>query len=204
MTYLYYITFNSNQFKIDDEAIYHIIEHFTREAGVRELNRYLGSLIRKAIKEILVTKVESVHVTKENINTYLGRDKFTDNAIHDNDTIGVVTGLAYTQFGGDTLDVEATYYRGKGGLVLTGKLGDVMKELLDKIKIYSRLNKLRRIHRVSYKGECLINYLQDIVDGKDVYNHTYEQSLNVLMENGKDRKEAAYIQLSIMKLMRGY
>ena len=64
---------------IDDEAIYHIIEHFTREAGVRELNRYLGSLIRKAIKEILVTKVDSVHITKENINKYLGRDKFVEN-----------------------------------------------------------------------------------------------------------------------------
>lgn len=116
------------QFIIDDEAIYHIIEHFTREAGVRELNRYLGSLIRKAIKEILVTKVQCVHITKDNINKYLGRDRFTENSIHDVDTVGVVTGLAYTQFGGDTLDVEATYYRGKGGLVLTGKLGDVMKE----------------------------------------------------------------------------
>ena len=117
-----------NQFKIDDDAIFHIIEHFTREAGVRELNRYLGSLIRKAIKEILVTKVESVHITKENLNSYLGRDKFTENTVHTADTVGVVTGLAYTQFGGDTLDVEATYYRGKGGLVLTGKLGEVMKE----------------------------------------------------------------------------
>ena len=116
------------QFIIDDEAIFHIIEHFTREAGVRELNRYLGSLIRKAIKEILVTKVDSVHITKENINKYLGRDRFAENNIHDKDTVGVVTGLAYTQFGGDTLDVEATYYHGKGGLVLTGKLGDVMKE----------------------------------------------------------------------------
>ena len=115
-------------FIIDDEAIYHIIEHFTREAGVRELNRYLGSLIRKAIKEILVTKVECVHITKDNINKFLGRVRFTENCIHDLDTVGVVTGLAYTQFGGDTLDVEATYYRGKGGLVLTGKLGDVMKE----------------------------------------------------------------------------
>lgn len=118
----------SQQFSIEDEAIYHIIEHFTREAGVRELNRYIGSLIRKAIKEILVTKVESVNITKENINKYLGRDRFTETNIHSNDTVGVVTGLAYTQFGGDTLDVEATYYRGKGGLVLTGKLGDVMKE----------------------------------------------------------------------------
>ena len=116
------------QFIIDDEAIYHIIEHFTREAGVRELNRYLGSLIRKAFKEILETKVECVHITKDNFNKYLGRDRFTENSIHDLDTVGVVTGLAYTQFGGDTLDVEATYYRGKGGLVLTGKLGDVMKE----------------------------------------------------------------------------
>ena len=80
------------------------------------------------VKEILVTKVNSVHITKDNINKYLGRDRFTDNNVHTTDTVGVVTGLAYTQFGGDTLDVEATFYRGKGGLVLTGKLGDVMKE----------------------------------------------------------------------------
>ena len=119
---------NDKQFIITDEAIYHIIEHFTREAGVRELNRYIGSLIRKAIKEILVTKVESVTITKDNINKYLGRDKFVDSNIHNEDSVGVVTGLAYTQFGGDTLDVEATYYHGKGGLVLTGKLGEVMKE----------------------------------------------------------------------------
>ena len=118
----------NKQFMIDDDAIYHIIEHFTREAGVRELNRYLGSLIRKAIKEILVTNIDCVHITKENINKYLGRDRFAENSIHNEDTVGVVTGLAYTQFGGDTLDVEATYYKGKGGLVLTGKLGDVMKE----------------------------------------------------------------------------
>lgn len=118
----------NEQFKIDDDAIYYIIEHFTREAGVRELNRYIGSLIRKAIKEILVTKCETVHITKDNVNKYLGRNKFNDSQIHDKDTVGVVTGLAYTQFGGDTLDVEATYYHGKGGLVLTGKLGDVMKE----------------------------------------------------------------------------
>jgi len=102
---------SDKQFEIDDDAIYHIIEFFTRESGVRELNRYLGSLIRKAIKEILVTKVPTIHITKANINNYLGRDKYIETQIHNIDTIGVVTGLAYTQFGGDTLDVEATYYK---------------------------------------------------------------------------------------------
>lgn len=116
------------QFTIDDDAIYYIIEHYTRESGVRELDRYIGALVRKAIKEILTTKCDCVHISCENIHNYLGRDKFIDSEIHDTDAVGVVTGLAYTQYGGDTLDVEATYYAGKGGLVLTGKLGDVMKE----------------------------------------------------------------------------
>ena len=116
------------EFTITDEAILEIIQFYTREAGVRELARYLGSLIRKAIKKILIEKIEKVDITKDNLEEYLGKHKFVHNLADKKSQIGVVTGLAYTTYGGDTLPVEVTYYKGKGNLVLTGKLGDVMKE----------------------------------------------------------------------------
>lgn len=116
------------EFQISDEAIFYIIRHYTREAGVRELNRYIGSLIRKSIKNILMKKDVSVSIDLHNIETYIGKPKYTHNQSDKQDQIGVATGLAYTAFGGDTLPVEVTYYKGSGKLVLTGKLGDVMKE----------------------------------------------------------------------------
>ncbi|MDI6451940.1 endopeptidase La [Peloplasma aerotolerans] len=119
---------NDKQFSIDDKSIFYIIQHYTREAGVRELNRFIGALVRKAIKEILLTKKPSIAVTPENIESYIGKPKYVHNIADKKEQIGVATGLAYTQFGGDTLPVEVTYYKGKGNLVLTGKLGDVMKE----------------------------------------------------------------------------
>ena len=118
----------SKEFSIDDDAIYYIIRHYTREAGVRELNRYIGSLIRKSIKNILMNKEEHVAITVDNIESFIGKQKFTHNNSDVQDQVGVATGLAYTAFGGDTLPVEVTYYKGTGKLVLTGKLGDVMKE----------------------------------------------------------------------------
>lgn len=117
-----------DQFSIDEETIYYIVKHYTREAGVRELNRYIGSLVRKAIKEILMNKTKKVHIHNGNVESYIGKPKFNYNVMDEKQQIGVVTGLAYTAFGGDTLPVEVTYYKGKGQLVLTGKLGDVMKE----------------------------------------------------------------------------
>lgn len=119
---------DDTQFEVNEDVIYHIIRHYTREAGVRELNRYIGTLIRKAIKEILMDKIPKVHVTLENVEKYIDKPKFTHNLADTKEQIGVATGLAYTQYGGDTLFVEVTSYKGKGNLVLTGKLGDVMKE----------------------------------------------------------------------------
>ena len=113
---------SSKEFSIDDESVYYIIRHYTREAGVRELNRYIGSLIRKSIKKILMNKVPSVQINLENIESYIGKPKFTHNNSDLQDQVGVATGLAYTAFGGDTLPVEVTYYKGTGKLVLTGKL----------------------------------------------------------------------------------
>lgn len=118
----------SKEFSVTDETIYHIIRHYTREAGVRELNRFIGTLIRKGIKEILMEKKPRIDVDLNNVEHYLGKQRFSHNLADINDQVGVATGLAYTQFGGDTLSVEVTYFKGKGSLSLTGKLGDVMKE----------------------------------------------------------------------------
>ena len=119
---------NEEQFKLEDDAIFSIIQNYTRETGVRELERIIGSIIRKVIKKILMENVKFVDVKKEDLEDLLGKHKFFNNTIDENDQVGVVTGLAYTAYGGDTLEVEVTYYKGSGKLVLTGQLGDVMRE----------------------------------------------------------------------------
>ena len=128
-------------FTISDQAIYKIIQEYTREAGVRELERMIGTLVRKAIKTILIDHLDKVDITVDNIEEFLGRPKYTHNMTEELDQIGVVTGLAYTQFGGDTLSVEATHYKGEGRLVLTCKLGDVMKESASIALDYLKANK---------------------------------------------------------------
>lgn len=119
---------DSAKFEIKNDAMYAIIQNYTREAGVRELDRLIQTLIRKSIKEILIEKKDKVTITVDNLEKYLGKVRFFNNVNRNDNQVGIVTGLAYTQFGGDTLDIEVTHYKGKGGLVLTGKLGDVMKE----------------------------------------------------------------------------
>ena len=131
---------NKELFSISDQAIYHIIQYYTREAGVRELERYLGSIIRKAIKNILLNNIKKVNIDVDNLEEYIGKAKFTHNMVDVNDQIGVVTGLAYTQYGGDTLSIEVTHYKGDGKLVLTGKLGDVMKESAQAALSYVKTN----------------------------------------------------------------
>lgn len=116
------------EFSITNDTLYYIIRHYTREAGVRELNRFIGTLIRKGIKEILMDKKTTIDVNMENVEHYIGKPRFSHNLADVTDQIGVATGLAYTQFGGDTLSIEVTFFKGKGVLSLTGKLGDVMKE----------------------------------------------------------------------------
>jgi len=128
------------QLEITDQAIYSVIQNYTRETGVRELERFIGSIIRKTIKKILTEKVSKVVVSAENIEDLLGKSRFTNNKVEDNDQVGVVTGLAYTQYGGDTLAVEVCYYSGDGRLVITGKLGDVMKESAHAALSYVRSN----------------------------------------------------------------
>lgn len=119
---------SSDEFEILDETILKVIQHYTREAGVRQLSRVLGQLIRKSIRKILQSEVKKVVINNDNLEEFLGKHIFNHNEIEKTDKIGVVNGLAYTQYGGDTLTIECNYYPGKGNLILTGKLGDVMKE----------------------------------------------------------------------------
>lgn len=129
-----------DKLEIADDSIRKMIKDYTREAGVRQLERLFGTIVRKAIKEILVEKEKKVTITPDNLKDYLGKRKFRNNEIQNDDMVGVVTGLAYTMAGGDTLDVEATYYEGKNNLTLTGNLGDVMKESAMAALSYVRSN----------------------------------------------------------------
>lgn len=128
------------QLVIKDEAMYKIIRSYTREAGVRELDRMIGALCRKAVTQILIEKKKNLVVEESNVEQFLGKVRFFNNESREKGQIGVVTGLAYTVFGGDTLDIEVTYYKGKGGFVLTGKLGDVMKESAQTALSYVKSN----------------------------------------------------------------
>ena len=129
------------QFHIKDDEILYLIRHYTREAGVRQLERVIGSLCRKTVLSILNDGKKSVTVTKKWINEKLGKEIFEYGSKEKKDQIGVVTGLAYTSFGGDVLSIEVNSFEGKGNLVLTGKLGDVMKEsaeiALDYVKAHA-------------------------------------------------------------------
>ena len=116
------------QLQITDEAMYKIIQNYTRESGVRELDRLIAKICRRTVKDILIEGKEKTVITPENLEKYLGKPIFFNNELREKKEVGIVTGLAYTDFGGDTLDIEVTTYEGKGGLILTGKLGDVMKE----------------------------------------------------------------------------
>lgn len=114
--------------KITDEALYKIIDSYTAEAGVRNLEREIASLCRKASKYIIENEVKTATVTDSNLVSYLGTLKFESEKIDEENQIGVVNGMAYTSVGGDLLKIEASVMNGSGKLQLTGKLGEVMKE----------------------------------------------------------------------------
>lgn len=116
------------QLTITDSALKDIIRLYTREAGVRSLERTIGKLCRKAAREIFKDSEAAVKVTKTNLKTYLGNPKYSPEKKNDHAEVGIVRGLAWTSVGGVTLEVEVNVLPGKGELVLTGKLGDVMKE----------------------------------------------------------------------------
>ena len=119
-----------HEFSVSDDALRDIIRYYTREAGVRGLEREIASLSRKAIKEILLSRKEhaTIKITTRNLEKYAGIRKFRFGVAEDDDAIGLVTGLAWTEVGGELLTIEAVTLAGKGRVTMTGKLGDVMKE----------------------------------------------------------------------------
>jgi len=127
-----------NEWSITDEAMRDLIRYYTREAGVRNLERELANLARKAVKEIVSGKAQRLDVTAENLGGYAGVRKFRYGEIEGSDQVGVVTGLAWTEVGGETLTIEAVMVPGKGRFQATGKLGDVMKESIDAARSYAR------------------------------------------------------------------
>ena len=130
-----------SQFHLKEKEILYLIRHYTREAGVRQLERVIGSLCRKTVLEILSHEKKSITVNNKLITEWLGKQMFEYGVKEKKDQIGVVTGLAYTSFGGDVLSIEVNYFDGKGALVMTGKLGDIMKEsaeiALDYVKAHA-------------------------------------------------------------------
>ena len=126
------------EWTVSDDAIQSVIRYYSREAGVRGLEREINSLARKAVKDIALNKSDSVNVTSENISDYLGVKKYRYGKTESDNLVGVVTGLAYTEVGGDILNVEAVMLPGNGKIKATGKLGDVMKESIDAASSFVR------------------------------------------------------------------
>lgn len=117
-----------NEMAISSNALDKLILGYTREAGVRSLERQIGELCRKSVREILEGRKKQVRITEKNLSSYLGKVKFDVNMANEQDEVGIVRGLAWTSVGGDTLQIEVNVMPGKGKLELTGKLGDVMQE----------------------------------------------------------------------------
>lgn len=118
----------SEQIELNEDIIRYLIRHYTREAGVRQLDRVISAICRKSILAITKDKKEHIEITEELIEDWLGPEQFEYGVKEKKNQVGVVTGLAYTQFGGDILPVEVTTFEGKGKYIITGQLGDVMKE----------------------------------------------------------------------------
>lgn len=130
----------ASQLKIDDEMILYLIKYYTRESGVRQLERIISTIARKAVLAILKDNKKSVKVSKKLVNEWLGHEIFDYGKREKKDQVGTVTGLAYTSFGGDVLQVEVNHFEGKGKFVVTGQLGDVMKESASIAFDYIRAN----------------------------------------------------------------
>src|SRR5436305_391988 len=134
----------SKNIQFTDDAIRHIIRSYTREAGVRNLEREIGNVCRKVARKVVKEGADfTVTLTEQNVNEFLGVTKFRDTLAHEKSEVGLVTGLAWTEVGGSILSTEATVVDGKGKLILTGKLGDVMQESAQAAMSYIRSRSLR-------------------------------------------------------------
>ena len=150
------------EFEITDEAIYEVLRHYTREAGVRSLEREINTLARKAVKDLMTSKKKKIKVTPEIVNQYLGVQKFRYGEIDREDQVGVVTGLAWTEVGGEILTIEALMMPGKGKMTVTGNLRDVMKESISAASSYVR------------SRATSIGVKPPVFDKKDIHVHVPE------------------------------
>ncbi|MBP1577096.1 MAG: endopeptidase La, partial [Oscillospiraceae bacterium] len=142
------------QVRISDDAVYSLIDHYTREAGVRKLERSFASLFRKCAKKIVAGEAKQINVTANNLPQLLGAHKFKPDDLGDENIVGVVNGLAWTSVGGEMLQVEVAVLEGTGKLELTGKLGDVMKESAQAAVSFLRANAERYgISKTFYKDK---------------------------------------------------
>jgi len=150
------------EFSISDDALREIIRYYTREAGVRNLEREMATLARKAIKEIMVKSAKTIHITRRNLEKYLGVKKFRFGEVEADDMIGVTTGLAWTEVGGEILSIEAVSLPGKGKIIITGKLGDVMRESVQAAESYVKA-------RAAQFGIA-----QSVLEKRDIHVHVPE------------------------------
>jgi ATP-dependent Lon protease len=127
------------EWAVDDDALLTMIRRYTREAGVRNLEREISTTIRKAVKEIIISKKKSIQITGTSLPDYLGVPKYRYGEVEDQDQIGVVTGLAWTDVGGELLTIESAMMPGKGKMTVTGNLRDVMKESISAAASYVRM-----------------------------------------------------------------
>jgi ATP-dependent Lon protease len=153
---------DKKEFEVTDGAIREIIRRYTREAGVRSLEREINTLARKAVKDLMVSKKKKVKVTPEVVNEYLGVPKFRFGEVEREDQVGVVTGLAWTEVGGELLTIEALMMPGKGKMTVTGNLRDVMKESISAASSYVR----SRAPQIGVKPP--------VFDRKDIHVHVPE------------------------------
>jgi ATP-dependent Lon protease len=129
---------DAKEWSIDDDALLLVIRRYTREAGVRNLERELSTLARKAVKELMISKKKSVKVTEKTLEEFLGVPKYRFGEIESDDQVGIVTGLAWTDVGGELLTIEGVMMPGKGKMTVTGNLRDVMKESISAAASYVR------------------------------------------------------------------
>jgi ATP-dependent Lon protease len=129
---------DSREWSIDDDALLLMIRRYTREAGVRNLERELSTLARKAVKELMISKKKSVKVTEKSLEEFLGVPKYRYGEIESEPQVGIVTGLAWTDVGGELLTIEGVMMPGKGKMTVTGNLRDVMKESISAAASYVR------------------------------------------------------------------
>jgi ATP-dependent Lon protease len=128
----------AKEFAVDDEALKTVIRRYTREAGVRNLERELATLARKGVKDLILSKKKSIRITTKNIEDFLGVPRFRYGEVETEDLVGVVTGLAWTEVGGELLTIEGVMMPGKGRMTVTGNLRDVMKESISAAASYVR------------------------------------------------------------------